>query len=80
MYLCSIKFNSMKKHLKRLSFIFALLIITSVSNTFAQDPGSGPDPGGDPDVPIDGGIALLAAGAAAYGIKTLRNKKEKAEL
>ncbi len=75
-----IKSKSMKKHLLKLSFIFAIIFIASVSNTFAQDPGSGPDPGGDPDVPIDGGIALLAAGAAAYGIKTLRNKKEKAEL
>lgn len=68
----------MKKHLKISSIFFGLLLITLSS--LAQDPGPGPDPGGDPDVPIDGGIALLAAGAAAYGIKTLRNKKEKAEL
>lgn len=57
-----------------------LLIVFSVITTvsFAQDPG--PDPGEDPDAPIDGGIALLAAGAAAYGIKSLRkNKQEKAE-
>ncbi len=66
----------MLKKYKYHLFILALSLITSV--TVAQDPG--PDPGEDPDAPIDGGIALLAAGAAAYGIKTLRkNKQEKAE-
>lgn len=68
----------MKKTFKISSLIFALSFISFCA--IAQDPGPGPDPGGDPDVPIDGGIALLAAGAAAYGIKALRNKKEKAEL
>jgi hypothetical protein len=77
MYIYNNKSRPMKKHFKKLSFIFTFLFIALVTSTFAQDPGSGPDPGGDPDVPIDGGIALLAAGAAAYGIKTLRNKKEK---
>lgn len=68
----------MKKHIKISSLLFGFILTALTS--LAQDPGPGPDPGGDPDVPIDGGIALLAAGAATYGIKTLRNKKEKAEL
>lgn len=65
----------MKNYNKILLFAIALFTISNIA--IAQDPG--PDPGGDPDVPIDGGIALLAAGAAAYGIKTLRNKNQKAE-
>ena len=38
----------------------------------AQDP---PDPGEDPDAPIDGGIVLLAAAGATMGYKALTKKK-----
>lgn len=38
------------------------------------------DPGGDPDAPIDGGLSLLLAAGAAYGVKKYRdNKKQEAE-
>lgn len=63
----------MKKIFKRSLFVTGLLIAVSLP-TFAQDPG--PDPGGDPDAPIDGGIAILAAAGIAYGVKTLRKTKE----
>lgn len=40
----------------------------------AQNPG---DPGGDPDVPIDGGILLLAGAGVAYGVKVVKNKRNR---
>lgn len=41
-------------------------------NTDARqvDPGM---PGGDPDVPIDGGISLLLLAGSAYGIKKIKD-------
>jgi hypothetical protein len=39
----------------------------------AQGPS---DPGGDPDVPIDGGLSLLIAGGVGYGVKKMRAKKK----
>ncbi len=36
----------------------------------SEDPGL---PGGDPDVPIDGGTAVLLAAGAVYGFRKLRN-------
>lgn len=38
-----------------------------------------PDPGGDPDVPIDGGLSLLLAAGAGYGVKALRKRKNKTQ-
>ena len=35
------------------------------------------DPGGGPDVPIDGGLSLLVAAGAAYGVKKYRDGKKK---
>ena len=37
------------------------------------------DPGGGPDAPIDGGLSLLIAAGAAYGVKKYRNAKKKGE-
>ena len=42
--------------------------------TLAQGP---PDPN---DVPIDGGLSLLIAAGAAYGVKKYRDGKKKAEV
>jgi hypothetical protein len=55
---------------KVLLFVIGLLITTYV---LAQ-PG---DPGGDPDVPIDGGIGLLIAAGALYGTKKIREATRK---
>lgn len=63
----------MKKLLLTSAFTFILML--TVSALHAQDPT---DPG-DPDVPIDGGISLLLAAGAGYGIKKIKdniNKKE----
>ncbi len=38
---------------------------------------SQPDPGGSPDVPVDGGITLLLAAAGVAGVKKLRDNKKK---
>ncbi len=35
------------------------------------------DPGGDPDVPIDGGVSLLIAAGVAYGAKKAYDKRKK---
>lgn len=33
------------------------------------------DPGGGPDVPIDGGLSILLAAGAAYGAKKYRDSR-----
>lgn len=38
-----------------------------------DDPGF---PGGDPDVPIDGGVGILVAAGVCYGIKKIRKTKQ----
>ena len=50
-----------------------LLIVITVLPFFAM----AQDPGGGPDVPIDGGLSLLLAAGAAYGIKKYRQGKKK---
>lgn len=38
------------------------------------------DPGGGPDVPIDGGLSLLVAAGSVYGIRKYRKHKEGRQL
>ena len=51
--------------------LMMLLFIALPMITLAQGP---PDPD---DVPIDGGLSLLVAAGAAYGVKKYRNYKKK---
>ena len=51
--------------------LMMLLFIAIPMITLAQGP---PDPD---DVPIDGGLSLLVAAGAAYGVKKYRNYKKK---
>ena len=51
--------------------LMMLLFIALPMITLAQGP---PDPD---DVPIDGGLSLLVAAGAAYGVKKYRNYKNK---
>ncbi|WP_136482439.1 PID-CTERM protein-sorting domain-containing protein [Cognatitamlana onchidii] len=37
--------------------------------------GGGTPPGGGTSIPLDGGLSILALGAAAFGIRKLRNTK-----
>ncbi|KAA9327626.1 hypothetical protein F0P96_16750 [Hymenobacter busanensis] len=57
--------------------VFLLLLSPHVIQ--AQDPGSGgPLPGSPTAVPIDGGASLLLAGGAAYALKRLRQRRQRA--
>lgn len=48
------------------------------SRSSEDDGANPPDPGGDPGAPIDGGLSLLLAAGAGYGIKRAKlNKKSK---
>lgn len=55
----------------------ALAIVAAVSFAAKAQPGSGPGGFDDEpqDVPLDGGIVLLAAAGAAYGYKKWKKNK-----
>ena len=53
-----------------------LLIVVSILPFFAM----AQDPGGGPDVPIDGGLGLLLAAGVAYGVKKYRDGKKKSDV
>ena len=55
----------------KLSAVFIMIITAIPFFAMAQDPGGGPD------VPIDGGLTLLIAAGAAYGVKKYRDHKKK---
>lgn len=59
---------------KVIGFLFFFLIITAVV-VKAQPP----DPGTDPNAPIDGGLSLLIAAGVGYGAKKIREKKKQQE-
>jgi hypothetical protein len=62
------------------TFLKSVIILSFLLNTtqlMAQDPPA--DPGSDPDVPIDGGISLLLAAGAGYGIKKIKDNMNKKE-
>ncbi|MDG1728677.1 MAG: hypothetical protein P8K68_06755 [Algibacter sp.] len=61
--------NSIKT-IKTIVTVFAFVFTTSV---MAQGPGGFDD--NVVDVPLDGGLAVLIVGAAAYGVKKLRQNK-----
>ena len=59
------------------SIVKVLLVVICVMGStilMAQPPG---DPGGDPDVPIDGGIGILIAAGALYGSKKMLEYRKK---
>lgn len=49
--------------------IFSLIAFFSITVLFAQ--------GAPPATPIDGGLSLLLAGGAAYGIKKISDARKK---
>ncbi len=59
--------------MKKQTLIILLIILNSIAIARAmEDPGL---PGGDPDLPLDGGVSLLLAAGAVYGIKKIRQLK-----
>ena len=57
--------------------VFVIVIAISGSTSLFAQTGFGDDvdDAGGVGVPLDGGLSLLVAGAAAYGIKKLRDKR-----
>ncbi|MCC5944350.1 MAG: hypothetical protein JJT94_05400 [Bernardetiaceae bacterium] len=62
------------------SLSFFIAIIVSLTFAVAQPgdtpPGGGPFPAAPTAVPIDGGLAILAAAGAAYGAKKIRDYRK----
>nr|WP_294870653.1 hypothetical protein [uncultured Pedobacter sp.] len=58
--------------MRKYAFIIMLIILNATAMAKADDPGL---PGDDPDVPLDGGVSLLLAAGAVYGIKKIRQLK-----
>lgn len=58
-----------------LQFLVLLVVLCFPVLVHAQ-PG---DPGGDPDVPIDGGLSILAAAGVSYIAKKGYDKRKKAQ-
>ena len=56
----------MRKRKYVIIYILSLVLIIFPFILLAQDPG---DPGGDPGVPIDGGLTLFIAAGVGYGVK-----------
>jgi hypothetical protein len=55
-------------------FLTILLMVVSINLCQAQDPG---DPSADdPAAPVDGGISLLLAAGAAYGVRRIKRRGE----
>jgi hypothetical protein len=58
--------------MRKYAFIILLIILNGSAMAKADDPGL---PGDDPDVPLDGGLSLLLAAGAVYGLKKIRQPK-----
>ena len=62
--------NFTKKNLVSVLITMVTLLLPVLA--FAQT-----DPGGGPEAPIDGGLSVLLAAGAAYGVKKYRDHKKK---
>jgi hypothetical protein len=52
-------------------FLVTILLISALLTVQAQNID---EPGGDVDVPVDGGLSLLVAAGTAYGVRRIRRK------
>ncbi len=60
-----------------MKYVFILIIVLLFALMPELLTAQPPDFPGEPDqVPIDGGLAVLAAGGAAYAVNKLRSKKD----
>ncbi len=60
----------MKNQFYLFSSLFMIIALALPVLAIAQDPGGGPD------VPIDGGLSVLLAAGAAYGVKKYRDHRK----
>jgi hypothetical protein len=58
------------------SMILAVIVLFAPVVLMAQPPF---DPGGSPDVPIDGGLSILLAAGAGYVVKKGYDRKKRKE-
>lgn len=58
--------------MRKYAFIIMLIILNGTAIAKGDDPGL---PADDPDVPLDGGVSLLLAAGAVYGLKKIRQLK-----
>ena len=68
----------MQRIIGSLATVLIAILTTVVTTTTvqAQGPDTFDEPSPAQDAPIDGGVSLLLAGTAAYGIKKLRQHKK----
>jgi len=60
-----------KRYLLIISCLMPVILTIIPFFAIAQDPGGGPD------APIDGGLSILLAAGAAYGVKKYRDAGKK---
>ena len=66
----------MNKPLKPILLTLTLLLLAGLA--FAQAPASGgPTPISPTAIPLDGGASLLLAGGIAYGLRRLKQRRQK---
>jgi hypothetical protein len=63
-----------RKKVKLFLWCFSFMLLSTVA--FAEDPIAPPFGLPKPELPIDGGLSLLLVSGVAYGIYTLKRKKE----
>jgi hypothetical protein len=72
----TLKTTSMQRIIGSLATVLiAILTTVAASTTVQAQPDTFDEPSPAQDVPLDGGVSLLLAGTAAYGIKKLQQKK-----
>ena len=70
----------MNLHLSAFTHRITMLIMACLMiaiTTVGQGPGGDDDLGNEPDAPVDGGISLLLAAGAVYGVRKIRRQKNK---
>ncbi|MFY7964925.1 MAG: PID-CTERM protein-sorting domain-containing protein [Chitinophagaceae bacterium] len=64
--------------MKRVNNKIGLIVLTMLVAVAIPMAGNcQPDPGGAPDVPLDGGVTLLLAAAGVAGVKKMRDNQKK---
>lgn len=62
---------------EKLKWVLISVVFFISFSLLPHEAKSQPDPGGDVDAPIDGGLGLLVAAGVGYGIKKWRDDRQK---